>query len=101
MACKYKFLSGAAQEYENIISYFVESCSNVSAANLFINEFRKQINLICENPRMYPLSRFEELARLGYRLALVNNYAFLYFYRDDIIYIAHVFHQKQNYIRFL
>lgn len=100
MAYEYRFLKSASIEYENIIQYLLKA-SGKSSAKAFVNEFHHQVELICKNPELYSLSRFPEIAALGYRLALVNNYAFLYFFRNNIVYVAHIFHQRQDYAKLL
>ena len=38
-----------------------------------------------------------ELAEKGYRVALVGSYVLLYTFESETVYIAHVFHQRQDY----
>ena len=38
-----------------------------------------------------------ELAARGYRTMHVNNYVALYRVKDDMVVVAHIFHQTQNY----
>ena len=37
------------------------------------------------------------LAKRGYRSALVGSYVLLYRFEGDTVYIAHIFHQRQDY----
>lgn len=99
MACNYELLDGAKEELGSIVGYLLAVSDGPSAANSFIDEFEKQMGLICDNPMIYGLSRMPELAALGYRTVLVKNYIALYFYRDDSVFVAHIFHQRQDYAR--
>ena len=45
------------------------------------------------------LSHIRELAARNYRSFPVNNYVCLYKFEHETIYIAHVFHQSQDYAR--
>ena len=99
MACDYAILSEAQVEIESIVSYLISVAGGSSAARAFMDEFDKKIALACDNPMLYCLSRMPEVAALGYRVFFVKSYVVLYFFRDDCIYVAHVFHRRQDYAR--
>ena len=99
MACSYHLLNEAKEELESIVDYLLAVSDGSSAVKSFIDEFEKQMGLICDNPTIYGLSRMPELAALGSRSALVKNYVALYFYRDDSVFVAHIFHQCRDYAR--
>lgn len=99
MAYKYRMLAGAQRDYENILNYLCSVADGLSAAKSFADEFDHQIGLVCENPYLYSLSRMPEVAALGYRVMLVNNYLALYFFRKETVFVAHIFHQMQDYGR--
>ncbi|MGI6105182.1 MAG: type II toxin-antitoxin system RelE/ParE family toxin [Raoultibacter sp.] len=101
MAYEYKLLRTAQADYEEIVSYLITIADGFSTAQNFVDEFDKQIRLVCENPDIHAISRMPELATLGYRPMLVNNYVALYFFREDIVFIAHIFHQLQDYGRYV
>ena len=88
-------LPSAERELDAIVSYL--SSLSPKAASSFLDEYTKQLGFLCEGIVEYPLSRMSELAELGYRTALVNKYLFLYYIDDDMLVVAHVFHQSQNY----
>ena len=50
-------------------------------------------------PQLYGLSRVKELAVLGYRPMLVKNYVALYKVEGDVVIVAHIFHQSQDYAK--
>ncbi len=99
MASSYQMLDGAKEDFAGIIAYLDGVSDSRRPAKAFIEEFERQLQLICDNPGMYALSRMPELAALGYHVALVNSYVVLYFFRDDTVFVAHIFHQRQDYAR--
>ena len=96
MAYKRKILEEAAREYREIVSYLATVLCSPDAARGFMDEFEHQLDLVCDMPELYGLSR---LAVLGYRPMRVKNYVALYKIVDDTVVIAHVFHQSQDYAR--
>lgn len=91
-------LKSARYEYE----YCRIPCSNPQnprAAGNFVAEFEYQLDLLREQPLLRPLSHMQELAARNYRSFPVNNYVCLYKFEHETIYIAHIFHQSQDYAR--
>ncbi len=101
MAYKRKILKTAAIEYREIVRYLTTVLVSPEAARSFVDEFESQLDLVCETPEMYALSRMKELAALGYRAMLVKNYVALYKIDDECIVITHVFHQSQDYAKYV
>lgn len=99
MPCSYILLEGAQAELDSILSYLCKLTGETKAARDFADEFERQIAIACENPEIHALSRIPELARLGYRAMLVKNYVVLYAYRNEVILVTHVFHQRQDYAK--
>lgn len=95
MAYKVVVLPMAVLEREAITDYLANF--GTSAVASFLDEYEHQLELIASGTVDYGLSRFDELAKLGYRMAPVNNYLFLYVIEDDVVTVAHFFHQTQNY----
>lgn len=88
-------LKSARYEYESIVGYLAQILMNPRAAGNFVAEFEHQLDLLREQP----LSHILELAARNYQSFPVNNYACLYKFERDTIYIAHVFHQSHDYAR--
>lgn len=99
MAYEYVILEGAQNDYRGIIEYLLNVKKSPQAALGFMDEFDRQLDIVCDNPFLYGLSRMPELASLGYRPFLVNKYIGLYFFRNERVVVAHVFHQTQDYAR--
>lgn len=101
MGYKSRILEEAQGEYRAVVRYLHSIAKNPIAARDFVDEFARQVQRISENPTMCRLSRLPELSAYGYRLCLVNNYAMLYRIHDEHVVIAHVFHQSQDYAKFV
>ena len=54
---------------------------------------------MCENPNLYGLSRMPDLAALGYHAVFAGSYVVLCFFRQNTVFVAHVFRQRQDYAR--
>lgn len=97
MAYEYVILQGAQSDYRAIVEYLIDVKKSPQAARGFADEFDRQLDIVRENPLLHGLSRMSELAALGYRPIFVNRYIALYFFRDNLVTVAHIFHQTQDY----
>ena len=97
MAYRKVILDEATREYREIVIYLAEILQSLQAAADFMDEFDCQLSLVAENPLLFGLSRMPGLAARGYRTMHVNNYVALYRVKDDMVVVAHIFHQTQNY----
>lgn len=101
MAYPSVILSSAQLEYEAIVGYLALDLANPAAAERFMKEFSHQLDLVREMPEIHALSRVPELATLGFRPMLINNYIALYRFDGEKVIVAHIFHQTQDYARFV
>lgn len=99
MAYKVVILKEAEREYHSIVDYLSNILKSKQAAKNFINEFDKQVALISSNPDIFSLSKLPEVEALGYRSAFINKYVMLYKAEENLVIIAHIFHQTQDYAR--
>lgn len=97
MAYELQILKSARLEYLSIIEYLLEEFKSPSAAAHFIDEYTSKTKTICIFPLSRPLSHCQELADREFRYYLVMNYIVLYRFVDDVVEIAHIFHQSQDY----
>lgn len=95
MACNVRIQPTALRELDAIVDYL--RGFGAQAASSFLDEWDAMLERLHEGAIEYPLSRFDALARLGYRAVLVKGYVALYFCEGDCRIIAHVFHQSQDY----
>ena len=101
MAYSYAFLEGAQRELDAILGYLVERSGSTAPASAFLDVLETKLTLVCDNPELYGLSRMPEISELGYRVFFVKRYVVLYFFRDECVFVAHVFHQRQDYARLI
>lgn len=99
MTYRVEILDEAQRELKSIIEYLLNVLKSPQAADNLLCEFDRQVDLIAPNPSVFAVSNLPELASKGYRTAHINNYIMLYTLRNDVIYIAHIFHQRQDYAR--
>ncbi|WP_166079049.1 type II toxin-antitoxin system RelE/ParE family toxin [Xiamenia xianingshaonis] len=99
MAYKLVILDEAKREEQDIVDYLVNVLKSPQAAAHFLDELDYQLGLIADNPQLFALSRVPELAQRGYRTVQVNNYIMLYKTEGDLVIVAHLFHQIQDYAR--
>ena len=92
---------GAKEDIAEIVRYLHAASDGPSAAESFIGEFREKLALACSVPGAFAYVRMPEFAMLGYRVMYVKNYVVLFFVDNDMVMVAHVFHQRQNYARYL
>ncbi len=94
-------LDSARDEIDGIVRYLSESSGGAQAANHFLDELERQLRMLAKNPRMRAPSRMRELSSRGYRTFPINNYVGIYKVVDQKVIVAHVFHQSQNYARYV
>lgn len=97
MAYNVKVLPTAELEVEDIVEYL--SGFVVQPARHFIEDYRRQLELLASGVIDYGLCKLPEVAKLGYHVCRVNSYIMLYYFEGDAVVIAHVFHQRQDYAR--
>lgn len=99
MAYEAVILDEAKREFRSIIDYLCNVLDSPQATTAFMEEFERQVSLISDNPELFALSRLPELATRGYRTAHIDNYIMLCKTQGDLVLIAHIFHQTQDYAR--
>ena len=87
----------AIRELDDILTYL--ETNSKKAASEFIAEYEKALDNLRSGRIEYRLSRLPELQASGYRSVLVGSSVVLYKVREDTAYIAHIFHQRQDYAR--
>ncbi|MDR1816178.1 MAG: type II toxin-antitoxin system RelE/ParE family toxin [Clostridiales Family XIII bacterium] len=86
-------------DLDGIVFYIVGQLKNPKAAKELLGEYEERLKNLRTSPKLYRLSRFERLARMGYRVFPFGNY--LGFYTIDEaekeVFIVRLFHQRQDY----
>lgn len=65
MAYEYVILRGAQSDYRDIVEYLLDVKRSPQAARGFVDEFDRQLDIVCDNPFLHALSRMPELASSG------------------------------------
>ena len=97
MAYKRIILDSAENERDRIVKHLIAETGCTSPATRFLDAIDREVDVVSEFPTLHALSRMPELAEKGYRAALVGNYVMLYTFSEDTVFIAHIFHQCQDY----
>ncbi|MGN0262426.1 MAG: type II toxin-antitoxin system RelE/ParE family toxin [Eggerthellaceae bacterium] len=95
MAYSVRFLPSALREFDSIVGYL--AMFGPGAVDSFLMAWEGMLDGLKDGRVEHRLSRFETLARLGYRTVLVGGYVVLYYRQSGEAVIAHVFHQSQDY----
>ena len=98
MAFKVKFSERASDDINDIIEYINnELCSPKAAEKLYIAVSDK-IELLRDNPYLFPLYHDERLSAEGYRFAVVGNYLIFYIIDDSnsTVNIVRVLYGRRN-----
>jgi plasmid stabilization system protein ParE len=92
MSYQYIFLEKAQEEYEIALNWYKEK--SLKATENFVNELKRQISVICEDP-----SRYRNTYK-NYRETSLKRfpYSIIYFIDEDqkIIVIQSIFHHRRN-----
>ena len=93
----------AQKDFENIFSYISEKLYNKQAATKLIALLDKNIRLLEDTPKAYPLANDEYLKNKGIRLIPVNNYIIFFTVISDEqkVHIVRIIYGKRNWIDIL
>jgi plasmid stabilization system protein ParE len=95
MAYKVRIQPSALQELDETISHLKGFGDNTASS--FLTKWQNLLEGLRDGAVEHRLSRFDVLARLGYRTVLLDKYIILYFTEGEELTIAHLFHQSQDY----
>lgn len=101
MAYRVQFSPSSLAEYRQIVAYLAKVLCEPAAAQSFMDEFAAQLELVKQHPEFKPVSRIEKLAKLNFRSFQVKSYIVIYAIDGDLIKLEHIFHQSQDYGRFI
>jgi plasmid stabilization system protein ParE len=95
------FTRAAQRDRDAVVEYLVRTLDNPGAAGRFLDELDAIIENVDSDPCMYEAVQEQRLHRQGYRKALFMNYVAVFRASCDVVYIARIFHKKQDYARLL
>lgn len=84
---------------DNILWYLLYQLKSKQAAGHLLNEIDNIYDRLEENPLQFPLSTDTYLADKGYHEAVIGQmkYTIVFKIEKNIVYIAGIFHQLENY----
>jgi plasmid stabilization system protein ParE len=91
-----RVLSIAESDLFDIITYI--SSDRPSAADRFAARIEKSLCLLSKQPYLGRIPKEDDLARLGYRYLVVDNYLIFYVVEGKTIYIHRILHGARDYL---
>ena len=99
MAYSVHFTEEALADQTNIVEYLVKSLSSPTAARHFLRELEEIVFELEQTPSAFPYSREPRLKNLDYQKFLFMNHIALFRVDGNDVYVAHIFHQSQDYAK--
>lgn len=94
-----RLLPIAEEDFKDIISYI--AADNLSAAESMSEKIEKSLSLLSTYPFIGKTPNEEELANIGYRFLIVQNYLIFYTVEDRIIWVHRIIHGAREYLSLL
>jgi len=94
-----KFLRIAEDDLAEIITYIAED--RLSAAEKFADKIEKRLARLADHPALGRIPGEEELARLGYRYLVIDNYLVFYTVDEQTVLIHRIIHGARDYVSLL
>ncbi len=69
-----------------------------SAAEEVANKIEKNLGLLSKHPLLGRIPKEEELARVGYRYLVVENYLIFYKLESKTVYVHRILHGARDYV---
>jgi len=83
MGFKTEYSEQAAADLADVIQYLSDELCSPQAAERFYQAVYEKLEVLSENPYIYPLHHDEKLYAEGYRFAVIGNYLMFYMVNDD------------------
>ena len=94
-----RLLPVAEEDFKEIISYI--AVDNLSAAESMAKKIERNLSMLSGYPLMGTIPNEEELANMGYRFLVIQNYLIFYTVEEKIIWIHRIIHGARDYIALL
>ncbi len=94
-----RFLRAAEDDFAEIVTYV--AAERLSAAETLATKIEKNIILLSDNPHLGKVPKEEELAHVGYRYLVVDNYLIFYIVERQNIFIHRILHGARDYLSLL
>ena len=98
MAFKVKYTEQASDDITDIIEYISYELYSPKAAEKFYKEVSDKIELLRDNPYLFPLYLDEKLSAEGYHFAVVGNYLIFYIIdnNNSVVTIVRIIYGRRN-----
>jgi toxin ParE1/3/4 len=93
---KVRLLRIAEDDLTEIVTYI--AADRPGAAETLANKIEKNLNLLSHHPLLGRIPREEDLARLGYRYLVTQNYLIFYTIERRTIYVHRILHGARDYL---
>ncbi len=94
-----RFLQVAEDDLAAVITYI--AADRPPAAEALATKIEKNIRLLSDSPHLGQIPKEQELAKLGYRYLVVENYLVFYTIERQTIYIHRILHGARDYLSLL
>lgn len=91
-----KLIRVAEDDLREIVLYV--AADRASAAEELANKIEKSITLLSKHPHLGRVPKEAELARLGYRYLVIENYLVFYKIEGRTIYVHRILHGARDYL---
>jgi toxin ParE1/3/4 len=92
-----RLLRVAEDDLTEIVAYV--AADRPSAAEALASKIEKHLVLLSKHPHLGRVPKEEELARLGYRYLVVENYLIFYIVEGGTIFVHRILHGARDYLR--
>ena|SRR3990172_344219 len=94
-----RLLQAAEEDFKEIITYI--TLDNPSAAETIAHKIEKSLSNLSTYPLIGKIPNEEELATMGYRFLVVQNYLIFYTIEDQIILVHRIIHGAREFLSLL
>jgi toxin ParE1/3/4 len=94
-----RLLQAAQEDFKEIITYI--ALDNPSAAEAIADKIKKSLSNLSTYPLIGKIPNEEELATMGYRFLVVQNYLIFYTIEDQIIWVHRIIHGAREFLSLL
>ena len=91
-----KLVRVAEDDLREIVLYV--AADRPSASEELANKLEKNIGLLSKHPHLGRVPKEEELARLGYRYLVIENYLVFYKIEGRTVYVHRILHGARDYL---
>ena len=91
-----RLLQAAQEDFKEITTYI--ALDNPSAAEAIADKIEKSLSNLSTYPLIGKIPNEEELATMGYRFLVVQNYLIFYTIEDQIIWVHRIIHGAREFL---